>query len=280
MATTYEVRMRNPWGVVGGLGCYFTREEAESGLERAKQERADTVLPPGTANEYWIEEIDASGMFEVPPRPTPRERFVTRVTSTAKFGPIHVDVTDSLDGDRVVGTYDRNYSMLSTFEPFRRGDRNFALVSPNYTATSVMDLATGDIITGEQADDRGFCPVGFYVPDWWDVHTNLAFPGSRYWNADREWPTGDFGFVWGCQWGDDSTWKLQYLDLSLVEQGVIVREERFGYLSISTFHDLAPTRFIHVSRDDGETTVVVSLPQQFDVDTGERLEGPDAWRRG
>ena len=34
--------------------------------------------------------------------------------------------------------------MLGTFEPFRQGDRMFALVSPHYTATSVLDLHTGD----------------------------------------------------------------------------------------------------------------------------------------
>ncbi|MGD0811448.1 MAG: hypothetical protein ABSA91_17335 [Acidimicrobiales bacterium] len=54
---------------------------------------------------------------------------------------------------------------MDTFEPFRIGDRNFALISPHYTATSVMDLATGEIIAGEQPSSGGFCPVGFYVPD-------------------------------------------------------------------------------------------------------------------
>jgi hypothetical protein len=36
------------------------------------------------------------------------------------------------------------------FEPFRQGDRNYALISPNYTATSVMDLQTGEIVAGEE----------------------------------------------------------------------------------------------------------------------------------
>ena len=60
--------------------------------------------------------------------------------------------------------------MLRTFEPFRQDDRNYALISPNYTATSVMNLQTGEIIAGEEPHAAGFCPVGFYVPDWWDVH--------------------------------------------------------------------------------------------------------------
>jgi hypothetical protein len=41
---------------------------------------------------------------------------------------------------------------------------------------------------------------------------------------------GRFGFVAGCIWGDDSNWKVQYLDLSEVSKGVLVRRESFGYL--------------------------------------------------
>jgi len=32
---------------------------------------------------------------------------------------------------------------------------------------------------------------------------------------EMEWPSdGAFGFIWGCVWGDDASWKVQYLDLS------------------------------------------------------------------
>lgn len=61
---------------------------------------------------------------------------------------------------------------------------------------------------------------------------------ARYaglWDAGRRdpWPAaGDFGFVWGCVWGDDSSWKVQNLDLSAVQDGVIRRDERFGYLKL------------------------------------------------
>jgi hypothetical protein len=53
--------------------------------------------------------------------------------------------------------------MLQTFEPFRQGDRMLALISTNYTATSVMDL-----------------------------HDGTKLPGSMYWRpADHQWPAGD-----------------------------------------------------------------------------------------
>src|SRR5438105_11737597 len=110
--------------------------------------------------------------------------------------------------------------MLETFEPFRQGDRDYALISPDYTGTSVVDLASGRIVASEPHDPGGFCPVGFDVPDWWDVNEGLerdgVLPGSSRWRSDYEWPTGDFGFVSGCHWGDDSTMKVQYLDPSAV----------------------------------------------------------------
>lgn len=41
-----------------------------------------------------------------------------------------------------------------------------------------------------------------------------------------------FGFVAGCVWGDDSSWKLQFIDLSKADQGIIVRDDRFGYFEL------------------------------------------------
>lgn len=41
-----------------------------------------------------------------------------------------------------------------------------------------------------------------------------------------------FGFVAGCIWGDDSSWKIEYLDLSAVEKGEIRRDARFGYIEM------------------------------------------------
>src|SRR5207247_7723491 len=41
-----------------------------------------------------------------------------------------------------------------------------------------------------------------------------------------------FGFVAGCIWGDDSSWKIQYLDLLKAESGVLKRDDRFGYIAL------------------------------------------------
>jgi hypothetical protein len=53
---------------------------------------------------------------------------------------------DPATGLQKVGGYLRDYAMLHTFEPFRQGGHDYALISRNYTRTAVLDLATGSVI--------------------------------------------------------------------------------------------------------------------------------------
>ena len=41
-----------------------------------------------------------------------------------------------------------------------------------------------------------------------------------------------FALVAGCVWGDDSSMKVEFVDLAGVAAGKIVREDRFGYLEL------------------------------------------------
>jgi hypothetical protein len=233
--------------------------------------------------------------FELPPRPKPRDRYCVRATpvhAPGTWSQVDVEVfrrTDAQGGLEQVARYARNHGMYSTFEPFRQGNRDFALISRDYTATAVLDLVTGEVVAEEPPQSGGFCPVGFYVPDWWDIHNGSRLPGSKGWSSDDEWPDGSFGLVWGCVWGDDSAWKLQWLDLSRVREGVIRREKRFGYIELATRSwdspclSLAPPPaerspsppFIRMSRHQGRTTVGLDVETAFDADTGECRD----WRR-
>ena len=40
------------------------------------------------------------------------------------------------------------------------------------------------------------------------------------------------GFVMGCVWGDDCSWKLERLDLTEAHNGILKREASFGYLEL------------------------------------------------
>jgi hypothetical protein len=127
---------------------------------------------------------------------------------------LSVDVIDA-SGKRV-GGFTRNYSTLfRAFRPFTRGGHDFALYPPDYTATRVMSLPDCQDLGGEEPDTHGFCPVDYWVAEDPDLGLD-----------------GDFGLVAGCVWGDDSSWKIQFLDLSRVAEGVVVRDERLGYIEL------------------------------------------------
>jgi hypothetical protein len=273
MAVIFDVVADAGDGKVRSFGARRSRVDAEAHLAEETRRYAGSSW-----RNFRIEEVDTTGLFEIPPRPTPREHYSARATRTSPEGSWPKVAVEVLDGERLVGRYDRNYGLLRTFEPFRQRGRDYALISPNYTATSVMDLGTGEIVAGEQPSSGGFCPVGFYVPDWWDVHQRAekygTLPGSRGWTKDHEWPSGEFGFVWGCVWGDDSSWKVQYLDLSGVENGLLTREERFGYVVLDTgeaegrevWRDAH--EFIQLWSYDGERRVDFRTRQEFDLETG------------
>ena len=283
--------------------CYFgafrTRAEAEAEIASlvTREMNGGNWAEQYHNRGFAIRETLVQTDFEIPPRSKPRDRYFVRGTrkenrpGTWPSTVVEVFRRASARGEpEKVAEYERNYGMLHTFEPFRQGDREFALISPQYTGTSVMDLATGGVIAEEPHSSTGFCPVGFYVPDWWDVHDESVIPGSEFWNADCEWPSGEFGFVWGCVWGDDSSWKVQYLDLNGIRDGAIRRDERFGYVELATSghgspyftpevallpRGSDPPPFIRLERWEGTTNVTFAVEMQFDLGSGKPME----WQR-
>lgn len=276
------------------FGAFRSRSEAEAHIEqlRAKQMNGRNWAEQYHNRGFEICETVVETEFEIPSLPKPRDKYFIKGTvkpnRPGTWDSTIVEVfrrTASNDELEKVGKYERSYAILQTFEPFRQGNKEFALISRDYTRTAVLDLQNGNVIAEEPENQWGFCPVGFYVPDWWDVNDGTVIPGSEYWHPRYEWPTGDFGFVWGCIWGDDGSWKVQYLDLSKVQQGVIQREERFGYLELATAgyatpclspgpqtnQRSKPPHFISVSRHN----VTFAVEMQFGLDTGKS----DDWQR-
>lgn len=93
--------------------------------------------------------------------------------------------------------------------------------------------------------------------------------------------------MWGCYWGDDTSWKVQYLDLSRVQQGIISRDDRFGYVELATAgfgpplhlerlsEPSASPHFIRVSKHDGIAKVRFAVEMKFDLTSGKAEE----WER-
>lgn len=140
-----------------------------------------------------------------------------------------------------VGSYQRNYSSLfNTFYPFVGQDGNwYALYSKHYTATRIMRLPSCEDIGGEDGAQFGFCPTDYYVPCLSGFPTSPGDPkpGSSAPHSDfKAWldrsykvVQAPFGFVSGCIWGDDSSDKVEFLDLSEAHHGKLIRDQRFGY---------------------------------------------------
>lgn len=276
-----------------GFGTYRSEEEAQAEIAKlqARDMNGENWAARYHNKGFVVRPVVVATDFELPSLPKPRDAYAVRITKRGNapgtWDSSEVEVfrrTASAAGPQKVGEYVRNYGMLHTFEPFRQCGHDYALISRNYTQTAVLDLATGTVIAEETEDQpgTGFCPVGFYVPDWWDVHDGSIIPGSESWNEDQEWPSGDSGFVWGCYWGDDTSWKVQHLDLSKIGDGIVKRNDRFGHVALAThswnppWKNLEratktrsePPKFIRVSRDEGVSRVGFDVELEFDLNSG------------
>ncbi len=110
---------------------------------------------------FVVREAAIDTDFEIPSRPKPRDKYAIRGSRKANrpgtWDSTTVEVfrrTDASGDLERICEYERNYAMLQTFEPFRQGRREFALISRNYTKTAVLDLESG-IVIAEEADEPG-----------------------------------------------------------------------------------------------------------------------------
>lgn len=129
-------------------------------------------------------------------------------------------------GGKLVGSYVRNYYTLYRtffpFNPFNMENGWYALYSPDYTSTRIMKLPECTDLGGEERDEWGFCPVEYFVPQV-RLHNG---------KGTGEIVFAPFGFVAGCVWGDDISWKIQFLDLRRAVEGVLKRDDRMGYIAL------------------------------------------------
>jgi hypothetical protein len=163
--------------------------------------------------------------------------------------------------EKFIGKYLRVYSTLyNTFVPFKQDGKDFALYSADYTCTSVMSLPDCKQIATEKGDTFGFCPTGYYVPDKDDYGNDLKI-------------NGQFGFVCGCVWGDDNSWKIQYLDLSKIQEGKIHRDDRMGYIELlgseNKLKDAIDFDWYDPDDEDGYRLVRISCARTFNLNKNE-----------
>ena len=167
---------------------------------------------------------------------------------------LEVTVSRLINGQKeIVGSYTRNYpSFYDTFFPFVLNGRELALYSNHYMYTRVMELPSCKDLGGEDKTNveyrDHFCPVEFYVP----VYRLVSYPefegkvikgfltGDECF--DKQYDNGknmlgpvqycNFGFVAGCFWGEDQSWKIRFLDLSSANRGAIKKDRRLGFAEL------------------------------------------------
>lgn len=131
-----------------------------------------------------------------------------------------------------IGGYLRWYpSLFDTFVPFIKDDKEYALFSADYTKVSVMELPSCRVIATAAGD---FCPMEFYVPTNLRIMKIINGSDGKFDHIDYEgYLDGQIGFMSGCYWGDDSGGpKMQFLDLSQIENGILTYDDRFGYFEL------------------------------------------------
>ena len=195
-------------------------------------------------------------------------------------------------GETEIGQYERNYPSFGeeTFEPFERNGNWYALYSRDYTATRLMSLPDCRDLGGEEPASDGFCPVEFFVPRYriystkhkdgrvsesWYFETKaeaLKDEDTPLWKTKLgEWQSLEMGFVAGCVWGDDSSWKLEALDLSLADRGILRRDSRFGHLEIAAGLPLASAVQLH-RHLPGSLRATILREESRDIESGKRID--------
>ncbi len=210
-----------------------------------------------------------------------------------------------------VGQYKRNYpSLFRTFCHFRKGDKDYALYAPDYTASRIMELPSCKDIGGEESHGAGFCPVDYYVPRYIEresiglddkvrryrinepAASDLVAQTTKFTPLDEKtgqriavekpsYPVSPllyypFGFVAGCIWGDDSSWKIQYLDLTNAENGVLQRDERFGYIALPDSMQLSQAvdvvDYQWDAKEESAHHITIAIEKRFDLRTGKPVD--------
>lgn len=193
----------------------------------------------------------------------------------------------------LIGEYLRNYSSygFETFYPFQVGEEWYALYSANYTATRVMKLYDDRIEDwcGEESRSNGFCPVEFYVPRYVKTSSSYIlkeeqkFFDAYYVDCDHtfeefhaeivgpefvELNYCNFGFLCGCVWGDDTSWKLRYIDLLQIPEKNLIITDKFGYWELPA----GPLRS-HIRMDgweEGHDWICLTRQEYINLKTDER----------
>jgi len=195
-----------------------------------------------------------------------------------------------------IGEYIRNYSAFgpATFYPFQIDNEWYALYSAEYTTTRVMKLHDDRIEDwcGEAPLVYGFCPTEFYVPRYnynklsyeqgeklrtldsyiadCDMKSDSDFLNAQKFSEFVSTHYCDFGLLSGCVWGDDTSWKLRYIDLSKISDKIIDITEKFGYWELPSSLKLKDCINMNGWEPKNHNWIELTRVEHINLKTGER----------
>jgi len=113
----------------------------------------------------------------------------------------------------------------------------------------------------------------------------ISYVETKAWDKRHPFVTKytDFGFVSGCRWGDDTSSKIEFLDLRRAPEGIIKRDSRFGYVELP---DHVSLKYAIEIRDDdcykymtwADFKVQIAVPAYFNINSGKKYkEDLDDW---
>ena len=177
-----------------------------------------------------------------------------------------------------------------------------------------MELPSCRDIGGEESSPDDFCSIDFYVPSYMEQEITSRTTDSRGEVEEKIWTrrvtepkeeelseytksstykntnTNEmesseviyrpltsrlyypFGFVYGCRWADDFT--IHFLDLAEVENGIIKRDARFGYVDIPSnllLKEAVDMQIYNSYFEYGNNQIQIHIIQTFDLTSGERI---------
>lgn len=127
-----------------------TVAEAEMAIVRLREQHGHEWAEKYHDRGFVIREATVEKDFQIPELPKPRDKYVAVGTAkpnapgTWDSTTVRILRRGSTSGDLVpVCEFERNYSLLPTFEPFRKDGRDFALISRDYSKTAVRPRSQG-----------------------------------------------------------------------------------------------------------------------------------------
>jgi hypothetical protein len=129
---------------------------------------------------------------------------------------------------------------------------DLALYSPSYTATRILALPECVDLGGEEPGNYGFCPVELFVPTYAEIESvRDGGPPSR---SRRNNP------------------KPEALAPKHSAEGILKREERFGYVELPDNVKLSEaidmTDYLYDPEDEDAHSIAIALRCRFDLRDG------------